>query len=204
MSGVTQATSGSTTHLVSGNNLLWRSRRLALVVAAILCVGALFSPSALASGRPTIESLMTTPSVKEEAVVGLDGEIAIDANVDPDGLETTYEIWLECALCGANFLYTEGSLPAVDEARAVTLTLHDLQPGGNYWVSVRVRNAAGEASQRSDDVVIPESPNSFPNGAAPVGVIVAPYIGASTGDLLSIAEREARERIERESKEQEE
>ncbi len=173
--GLSRAKNRSATRLGPGTSLLWRSRRLALVVAAILCAGVLFAPPALASGRPIIENL-TASARYETMMVGFGGEIAVDANIDPEGLETTYETWPECALCGTNFLYTEGSLPAVDEVRAVTLTLHDLQPGGNYWVSLRVRNAAGEAFQRSDDVVVPESPGSFPDGTAPVEVVRAPYL----------------------------
>jgi len=169
----------------------------------MLCLGALLATPALASGRPVIERLTTKASVTENEIGGLDGEIAIDAQIDPEGLETTYEIWLECATCGANYLDTDGSLPAVDEVRTVALTLHGLQPSGRYWVSVRARNSSGEAFQRSGEVEVPESPNSFPDGTAPVEVVRAPYLGDGTSELLAIAQREARERSERELKEQE-
>jgi hypothetical protein len=180
-----------------------RGRSLALVVAAILGASVLFAPSALASGRPIVESLTATASLKEEVIVGLEGEITVDASVDPKGVETTYETWLECVLCGESYDYAEGSLPAVDEVRAVTFVLNDLQRGEDYQVAIRVRNAAGESFRLSGDVEVPESLNSFPTGAAPVGVIEAPYLGAASGQLLAIAEREARERSERELKERE-
>lgn len=48
------------------------------------------------------------------------------------------------------------------------------------------------------------SPGSFPNGAASVGVIEAPYLGASNGQLVSIAIQESAEREEAKKLEAEE
>jgi DNA-binding beta-propeller fold protein YncE len=48
------------------------------------------------------------------------------------------------------------------------------------------------------------SPGSFPNGAAGVGVINAPYLGASTGQLIGIAIQENAEREEAKKQEAEE
>lgn len=162
-----------------------------VAVSSIFSTCALFVPSALAVGPPVIESSTATVS----------GEVAIGADIDPEGLETTYEIWLECP-CDPGGGQVTGSLPAVDEVRTVTLVLSGLQPG-RYGFAVRAINAAGEASQRSNILEVPSSPGSFPEGTAPVGVIEAPYLGSSTGQLLAIAEREARERGEREAKERE-
>lgn len=159
-------------------------------MAAILGVGALFAAPALATnGPPVIESMSASAG----------GEVMVGADVDPEGLETTYEIWLEC-LCDPGKEQTTGSLPAVNEVRAVTLVLSGL-PLGRYGFTVRVRNAAGEASQRGV-LEFPESPGSFPEGTAPVEVIGAPYVGADTDHLLAIAERENRERSEREEREE--
>jgi hypothetical protein len=48
------------------------------------------------------------------------------------------------------------------------------------------------------------SPGSFPNGTATVGVIEAPYIGASTGQLMNIALQENAQREEAKKQEAEE
>ncbi len=165
-----------------------------LGAAAILAAGVVFAAPALATtGPPIIESMSA----------GAGGEVTVGANIDPDGLETTYEIWLECSLCDPAERYASGMLPAVNEVRAVALVLSSLPPG-RYGFSVRVYNASGEASRHSEILEVPSSPGSFPTGTAPVGIIEAPYLGASTGQLLAIAEREARERSEREAKEREE
>jgi hypothetical protein len=188
------------THRPLGTHWHQYVRSLALFVAGTFGLGMLFAPLAMASGQPTIESLMA--SAKDEMVVGFGGEGTVEAKVDPEGLETTYETWLECASCGAGYDRVEGSMPAVSEVRAVTFVLHGLQLGGKYWVAMRVRNSAGEAFQHNE-FEVPESPDSFPDGTAPVGVVEAPYVGDSTGELIAIAEREAKERSERELKEQE-
>lgn len=186
-----QRASRPATHRTPRTHWRQRSRRLALVMAAIFGAGVLFVTPALATGPPIIESM----------TAGTGGEITVGAHINPEGLETAYEIWLECA-CDPGDEQAAGNLPAVAEVRAVTLVLSGLQPG-RYGFSVHVRNAAGEASQRSV-LEVSTSPGSFPTGTAPVEVIEAPYLGASTGQLLAIAEREARERSEREAKEREE
>jgi hypothetical protein len=173
--------------------LLPRSRRLALVTAAILGTSVLFAAPALATnGPPVIESMSASAG----------GEIAVGADINPDGLETSYEIWLECPSCDPSDQKTAGLLPAVNETRAVTLVLSGLQPG-QYWFAVLVRNGAGEASQRSDILEVPASPGSFPNGTAPVGVVRAPYLGEAAGQLKAIAEQHTREQDEQHAKEQE-
>jgi hypothetical protein len=162
---------------------LTRSRRFALVTAAIFGTGVIFAAPALATtGAPVIESMSASAG----------GEIVVGANINPEGLETTYEIWLECPSCDPSDQKSAGLLPAVNEARAVTLVLSGLQPG-RYWFAVLAHNAAGEASQRSDILEVPASPAPFPVGTAPVGVVRAPYLGEASEQLKAIAEQHARE-----------
>ncbi len=169
------------------------SRRLALFTAAILGTGVLFAAPALATnGPPVIESMSASAG----------GEIVVGANINPEGLETTYKIWLECPSCDSSEQKAAGLLPAVNETRAVTLVLSGLQPG-RYWFAVLARNTAGEASQRSDILEVPASPAPFPNGTAPVEVVRAPYLGEASGQLKAIAEQHAREQAEQHTKEQE-
>jgi hypothetical protein len=173
---------------------LSRGRRLALVAAAVIGACGLFAVPALAiDGPPVIESMSASAG----------GEVTVGADIDPEGLETTYEIWLECDLCDPSDQRASGRLPAVDETRAVTLVSSGLQ-AGRYWFGVRVVNADGEASRQSESLEVPASPGPFPNGAAPVGVIQAPYLGAGTGELLKIAEQQhSGEQNEQHAKEQE-
>ncbi len=166
--------------------------RLALVTAAIFVTGVLFAAPALATGGPpVIESMSASAG----------GEIVAGANIDPEGLETTYEIWLECASCDPSSQRVSGLLPAVNETRLVTLVLSGLQPG-RYWFAVLAHNAAGEASGRSDILEVPASPAPFPNGTAPNEIVRAPDLGEAAGQLKVIAEQRAREQTEQHSREQ--
>ena len=62
----------------------------ALAVLVVMAVLIGFAASALAAGgeRPTIEDTTTTKVYEHEGT--------IEAQIDPQGSETTYEIWLEC------------------------------------------------------------------------------------------------------------
>ncbi len=169
-----------------------RGRALGLATA-ILAALALAPASAPAeqSGPPMIESVGS----------GVGGEVTLSAHINPDGLETSYEIGLECSPCGPGDQWAKGALPAVDESRTVTLTLTGVQPG-RHWFAVRASNTDGETSQRSDILEIPSSPAPFPEGTAPNHIVEAPYLGAATEQLKKIAEQEAERRTK--AKEQEE
>lgn len=190
---MSRGTSRPATRRPPGTHRLPRSRRLVLVAAAILGAGVLFAAPALATtGPPVIKSMSASAG----------GENVASVNIDPEGLETTYEIWLECSSCDPSDQRAAGSLPAVEEVRSVTLVLSGLQPGHYYWFAVLARNAAGEASQRSDILDASSSPGPFPNGASPVGIILSPTTGAASGQLLAIAEREQDEKLAKEQEAQ--
>lgn len=133
---------------------------------------------------------------------GVGGEVTVGATINPEGLQTTYEITLE-----ANGQRAAGQLPAVNEDREVILTVTGLQPG-TYWFSVHAVNAAGEAYQRTDILKIPP----IPPGACPAECSTTePYKSEiSQGDIESAnAEaaqtvKEYEERKQQLAKEQEE
>jgi hypothetical protein len=127
-----------------------RAFRLLLVLCVALGCGAQFSATALAAGKaPVIVSMSA----------GVGGEVTVGADINPEGLETRYEIKLE-----SDGQRGEGVLQAGYEGHEVRLTLTGLQPG-TYSFSVRASNSEGETGPRSDTVEIPP----VPPGACPDG-----------------------------------
>jgi hypothetical protein len=144
-----------------------RARRLVLASCAVL-VGALVlsGAPALASGGelPTVEDVTATKVYEHEGT--------IEAQIDPQGSETTYEIWLECR--GPHepiwpcVQRVEGHLAAGFEAETVSLHLTGLQEGTYYVFGVVAVNSAGQTKERGvsilQDPVIP--PGACPDGCS--------------------------------------
>ncbi len=177
-----------------------RARRLAFVACATISVAALSATPALAAeGKPPkIESVGTA--------VG--GEVTVSAHIDPEGLETTYEIKLECGPdepvpCDSiPSERGEGNLPADYEVHEVKLTLTGLQPG-TYWFGTRASNTAGEALWVSDGLNIPSpTPGAFPEGTGGGGIVESKPPEAVNNELKAIAIREEERRVK--AKKQEE
>ena len=171
--------------------LTWRYLGLALV-AAILAAS-MFAPvsaSAAQDGAPFIEGVGS----------GVGAEITIDAKINPEGLETSYEIGLECSPCGHGDQWTAGTLPAVHETREVKLALTGLQVRRRYWFNVRAFNADGETSRRGETIEVTESSSPFPEGTGGSGIVSDPPSEAMINELRAIGIREE----ERRAKEQEE
>jgi hypothetical protein len=137
-----------------------RARRplLGLLAGAILATGALTAPPAVAAeGKP--------PEIVSTGW-GVGGEVTVSAQINPEGLETRYEIKLVCPLCGpAGYSPAVGQLPAVNEARTVTLNLTGIQPG-SYRYEVLARNFAGNTSGSGELDVPPTPPGACPNGCS--------------------------------------
>jgi hypothetical protein len=161
-----------------------------LVISAILAGLALVPATAAAAGAPVIESIGS----------GYGAEVTVGAKINPEGLETTYEIGLECSPCGSGDQWTAGTLPAVLESREVTLALTGLQAGRRYRFDVRAVNADGKTWRQGETLEAPPTLAPFPNGTGGSGVVEAPYLGADSEQLNQIAEHEAQQR----AKEQEE
>jgi hypothetical protein len=174
-------------------HVLRRAQRLlglAAVAAVALAPG---SAQAAQTGAPFIEGIGS----------GAGGEVTIDATINPEGLETSYELGLECSPCRSSDQWTKGTLPAVQEGLEVTLALTGLQPGRRYWFAVRALNADGEAFRRGETLEIPPPLGSFPEGTGGVGIVEgAPPNEATLNELRAIGIREEERRAK--AKEQEE
>jgi hypothetical protein len=119
-----------------------RAAWLASAVVALAGAGALVAPPTLAatSGLPVIESLSTEAH----------GQLELGVTIDPDGLETFYEITVECEAATplgdceplANAPHAEGELAAGDEGDEVHLNVASLPPGYTRFEVVAI-NAAG-------------------------------------------------------------
>jgi hypothetical protein len=140
------------------------------------------SAPAAQNGAPFIESVGSS----------IGSEITVDAKINPEGLETNYEIELECSSCGAGDQWTKGTLPAVHESLEVALALTGLQPGRRYSFAVRTLNADGASSRRGETLEIPPTVEPFPEGTGG-GEIVhgTPPNEAELNELRTIGIREA-------------
>ncbi len=124
---------------------------LAVLVGAIVG-GSLTGPaSALASAMPSIDSVSVSGITNSDAT--------LEAQINPNGLETTYELYLSSPACQAHwpvigpcmviqdFSVPGGSIPAGSGDRTVSIDLNSagvkLQAGTWYEYSVSARNAAG-------------------------------------------------------------
>jgi hypothetical protein len=132
------------------------------VGCAILSCSALFAAlapacAAAAEGKPP--RIVTTGW-------GIDSKVTVEAQINPEGLETSYEIGLECQICGpAGYSPSVGQLPGVEETRTVRLDLTGIQPG-SYKFDVRAGNAAGEAFWQSELTVPVPPPGACPDGCS--------------------------------------
>lgn len=178
-----------------------RTRRPLGLAAAILAAFALAPATAgAAEGRPP--EIVSTGS-------GIGGEVSVSAQINPEGLETTYEIKLACSSCApAGYSPAVGTLPAVNEARTVTLNLTGIKPG-TYSFEVKASNTAGYTS-RTGEFTVPEvPPGACPNGCSSGGENTAEtpswYTELSNSEsnatLKKYEEEQAREQQEKKAKE---
>jgi hypothetical protein len=98
------------------------------------------------------------PPVIVSTSAGIGGEVTVGADINPEGLETSYEISLE-----ASSQRGTGEIPAGYEGHEVRLTLTGLKPG-TYWFTVLAVNSAGETLQRGRLEVPPTPPGACPEG----------------------------------------
>jgi len=124
---------------------------LAVLVGAIVG-GSLTGPaSALASAMPSIDSVSVSGITNSDAT--------LEAQINPNGLETTYELYLSSPACQAHwpeigpcmviqdFSVPGGTIPAASGDQTVSVDLNSvgvkLQAGTWYEYSVSAHNAAG-------------------------------------------------------------
>ena len=143
-----------------------RARRpLGLLVGAILAVLVLAPATAAANGPPVIEKT-TLVSVSETGAT-------VEAQIDPEGLETSYEIklvWQDADPPGPGENVSDGphaqtgQIAASPGEQTVSAVLTGMQRGYTYWYEVIATNANGKAKSGAH-------PFGYLNGGAyPEGV----------------------------------
>ena len=122
-------------------------RSALLVLLSVLALGPV-SAVAEASSRPSISSESASGIASRRATV--------QAQINPGGLETTWEVWVQYANCqntptGAGTCESitvekrgEGTISAGSTGQTVGVTLTNLEPGYSYTYWFMARNAAGE------------------------------------------------------------
>jgi hypothetical protein len=121
------------------------------VSAAMGCIALGLPGAAMASSAPTIASVSVSHVTEHDAT--------LEAQINPNGLETTYELYLSSPACQADwpeigpcmviqdFSVPGGNIPAGSGDRTVSLDLNSagvkLQAGTWYEYSVSAQNAAG-------------------------------------------------------------
>ena len=119
-----------------------------VLTAVVLALAFLtLSGSALASSLPSIVSVSVSGVTERDAT--------LEAEVNPEGLATTYEFWLEYKVCQgpgipcesiATNSVAQGHIAAGDEGQAVSTDLNDLHPGYSYTYWVVATNSAGNSA----------------------------------------------------------
>jgi hypothetical protein len=114
-----------------------------------------------------------TPVIDGESVSGITEHGAtLEAQIDPIGHETEYELWLECdARCdpGLPEQVGAGHVPAGDPERTVSVGLSNLQPGASYtyWALATSSEGKTEAPHEPFDALPPSSSTMPPPSTGP-------------------------------------
>lgn len=187
---------------VQNLHTLRRAQRPLSLLAAVILVAFALAPVAAAAAEDRPPEIVSIGS-------GIGGEVTVSAQINPEGLETGYEIKLVCSTCGpAGYSPSVGRLPAVNEARTVTLNLTGIQPG-TYRFEVLARNSAGEAFQGSELDVPPTAPGACPEGCSndePYKAEIPAWFTEFTREqaaqvVKEYEEKQAREQQEKKTKE---
>jgi hypothetical protein len=118
--------------------------------------------SAFACGLLAVSAQAAKPTIEEVSAKSITSKRAtLEATVNPGGLETTYEFWVEFAVCQNPPLHSgvcdsiaigthgQGQLAAGSAAQNVDTTLTQLSPGYLYRYWVVANNSAGEETSAS-------------------------------------------------------
>ena len=121
-----------------------------------------FAASALACGMLAVSAQAAVPTIEGVAAKSITSKRAtLEATIDPNGLATTYEFWIDYSIC-QNVLTGEdvctamaveqrgqGHIGAGSSSQSVTTTLTKLEPGYSYTYWVVASNSAGEEHSAS-------------------------------------------------------
>jgi hypothetical protein len=173
-----------------GPRLVWRS------VASLLgsaCALLSVAPANAATKAPEVGYLSASHVTATSAVM--------EVPINPEGIETSYEIWLECQSAQVSSQSCEpltvgsqrqqGVLPASYESHIVTDEVTGLQPGYLYKYGVIATNSAGREGFVGDGFLTCPSQSSCPS---------QPFLSGESLWVIEGAERAAKEtpRIEAE------
>ncbi len=187
-----------------------RARRpLGLLVGATLAVLALAPATAAANGSPVIEQT-TLVSVSETGAT-------VEAQINPEGLETSYEIklvWQDADppgpgenVSGGPHAQT-GQIAAGPGEQTVSAVLTGMQRGYTYWYEVIATNANGKAKSGAHPFgylnggAYPEGVGSGPPDEAEIPQwLINESNSESAETLKKYEEQQAREQLEKKAKE---
>lgn len=179
----------------------------------VLAVSLGFAPSALATeGEPTIGSVSAANITEHGA--------RLEAQINPEGAETSYEILFECQIaslepgvgCGPGSepvpgdAHGHGDIVAGSEDRTVGVTVTRLHPGYSYWYGVLATNAAGK-TESLHHLLQTSPPGACPDGCPggsrePYETHLEPWVSESIGNWGAGAPAREAERQAKAAKEQ--
>jgi hypothetical protein len=186
----------------------WRALLLTLISCAVLAGGLVFSAAqaSAAGGEPTIVSESAT-SITEHGAT-------LEAQIDPEGLETKYELWLEYAVCQpaggggsceaiAVDSVKTGYISPGDAYMGVSVNLTNLHPNYSYTYWVFASNSAGWITETSKEfkavnggggLSTEGTPLPIPeNKPTPFEPVIEPWVGSSAGEGAAIELAKAEE-----------
>lgn len=121
---------------------------------------------------PSASAPATAAEVERPSIVSMksgvyENEAVMEAEVDPGGLATKYEIQACTAIVTCQ--RSEGELPAGTNALPVRISVDDPLRGASYSFILIARNVAGEATQMNELKIPSEPPGSCPDGCGTAG-----------------------------------
>jgi hypothetical protein len=179
----------------------WRTLLLTFISCAIVVGGLVFSAAqALAAGGEPMISGVYATSITEHGAT-------LEAQIDPEGIATTYEFWVESAVCtggsatcersGHPHKEQEGYIAAGSGSKTVTDDVTDLLTDTYFWYWVVAENLGGTAES---------SHSLFETGTAPSGacsegciVEVPPYESKLSPGAYEASTKYAEEALAREA-----
>jgi hypothetical protein len=135
----------------------FRRQRLALPTAVLAALASAAVPAIASARAPLIGPV--------SANAGFYGEGLIEAQIDPEGYETTYKISADCEV-PAQCQHAEGTLPADHEGHPISLKLARLKPGITYHFDIYATSNEGEMNWPGEFTAPVIPPGACPNGCS--------------------------------------
>lgn len=122
--------------------------RLALVLCSLVTWGVVIPGTQALAAEGGGESASTSPTIESESQSSItEHGVTLEAQINSEGSETEYQLWLECGVenfqCGSAERVGSGYLPASDSGQAVSAVLSDLEHGDAYKYWVVATNSEG-------------------------------------------------------------